>query len=50
MLTREKAQMLVQDWICSSEETRKDLGWEPKVPWNEGVPRAVEWYRQHGWL
>lgn len=50
MLTREKAQMLVQDWVCSSEATRKELGWEPKVPWNEGVPRAVEWYRANGWL
>jgi nucleoside-diphosphate-sugar epimerase len=50
MLTREKANMLLQDWVCSSESTRKELGWEPKVPWNEGVPRAVEWYRRNGWL
>jgi nucleoside-diphosphate-sugar epimerase len=50
MLTREKAQMLVQDWVCDSEATRKELGWQPKVPWSEGVPRAVAWYRQHGWL
>jgi nucleoside-diphosphate-sugar epimerase len=50
MLTREKANMLLQDWVCSSESTRKDLGWEPKVPWSEGVPRAVAWYRENGWL
>ena len=50
MLTREKANMLVQDWVCSSEATRKDLGWEPMVPWSEGVPKAVAWYRQNGWL
>ena len=50
MLTREKADMLVQDWVCSSETTRKELSWEPKVPWSEGVPKAVEWYRQNGWL
>jgi nucleoside-diphosphate-sugar epimerase len=50
MLTREKANMLVQDWVCSSEATRKDLGWEPKVPWNEGVPRTVKWYRENSWL
>jgi nucleoside-diphosphate-sugar epimerase len=50
MLTREKAAMLVQDWVCSSEATRKELGWEPKVPWGEGVPRAVAWYRENGWL
>ncbi len=50
MLTREKANMLLQHWVCSSEETRRELGWEPKVPWNEGVVRAVAWYRENGWL
>jgi nucleoside-diphosphate-sugar epimerase len=50
MLTREKVSMLLQDWVCSSEATRRDLGWEPKVPWSVGVPRAVKWYRDNGWL
>ena len=50
MLTREKANMLVQDWVCASDATRKELGWEPKVPWHDGVPRAVAWYRENGWL
>jgi 2-alkyl-3-oxoalkanoate reductase len=50
MLTPEKANMLLMDWICSSEETRRDLKWEPKVPWQEGVVRAIEWYRDNGWL
>jgi nucleoside-diphosphate-sugar epimerase len=50
MLTREKANMLLQHWVCSSEVTRRELGWEPKVPWSEGVGRAVKWYRDNGWL
>jgi nucleoside-diphosphate-sugar epimerase len=50
MLTREKASMLLQDWVCSSEETRRELGWSPKVPWDDGVKRAVAWYRENGWL
>ncbi|MGO9837635.1 MAG: NAD-dependent epimerase/dehydratase family protein [Polyangiaceae bacterium] len=50
MLTREKANMLLQHWVCSSEDTRRDLGWQPKVPWTEGIDRAVKWYRENGWL
>jgi len=50
MFTREKADMLVQHWVCSSEVTRRELAWEPKVPWAEGVKLAVKWYRENGWL
>jgi nucleoside-diphosphate-sugar epimerase len=50
MLTREKANVLLQHWVSSSEVTRRELGWEPKVPWPEGVERAVRWYRENGWL
>jgi nucleoside-diphosphate-sugar epimerase len=50
MLTREKANMLLQHWVCSSHDTRRELSWEPKVPWSEGVDRAVKWYRENGWL
>jgi nucleoside-diphosphate-sugar epimerase len=50
MLTREKANMLLMHWVCSSEATRQELGWEPKVSWAEGMDRAVAWYRDNGWL
>ncbi|XP_073899243.1 dTDP-D-glucose 4,6-dehydratase isoform X2 [Castor canadensis] len=28
-----------------------DLGWKPKVPWNEGIKKTIEWYREnfHNW-
>ena len=50
MLTREKANMLLQHWVCSSEETRSALGWQPQVGWQEGLDRTVKWYRENGWL
>jgi nucleoside-diphosphate-sugar epimerase len=50
MLTPEKARMLLMHWVCSSEATRKALGWEPKVLRKEGMDRAVAWYRENGWL
>ena len=50
MLTREKANMLLQHWVCSSEATRRELGWRPEVAWQEGVERTVRWYRDNGWL
>jgi nucleoside-diphosphate-sugar epimerase len=50
MLTREKANMLLMHWVCSSESTRRELAWEPRVTWSDGVRRAVNWYRENGWL
>ncbi len=50
MLTREKANMLMQHFVCESSRTQKDLGWKPEVPLREGVRRAVDWYRDNGWL
>ncbi len=50
MLTPEKANMLLQHFVCSSERTRKDLDWSPKVPWSEGVTRTARWYQENGWL
>ena len=29
----------------------RSLGWKPEVPFEEGVPSTVEWYREHlGWV
>jgi nucleoside-diphosphate-sugar epimerase len=50
MLTREKANMLLQHWVCSSEDTRRELGWQPQVGWTAGIERTVKWYRENGWL
>jgi nucleoside-diphosphate-sugar epimerase len=51
MLTRDKVNELsAPHWVCDSGDTRRDLAWEPKVNWAEGTRRAVQWYRENGWL
>jgi nucleoside-diphosphate-sugar epimerase len=50
MLTPEKAEMLLMHWVCDSSATRRDLRWEPKVRWSDGVRLAARWYEENGWL
>ena len=51
MLTLDKVNELTQPhWVCSGAGARRELGWEPRVQWAEGVQEAVKWYRAEGWL
>jgi len=35
-----------QGKIASSQKAKEELGWEPKVEFEEGVRRYIEWYRE----
>lgn len=50
MLTPEKADMLLQHFVATSEEAQAALGWQPRVGLDEGVKLTVQWYRENGWL
>lgn len=50
MLTREKVNMLRHHWVCSSERTREELGWQPEVDLPEGARRTMRWYEENGWI
>ena len=51
MLTLDKVNELRQrHWVCEGTGARRELGWEPKTSWPQGVAKAVAWYRQAGWL
>lgn len=51
MLTRDKMNEIRQPhWVCSSEETRRALDWEPRVGLAEGTKLTAQWYRENGWL
>ena len=51
MLTRDKMNEIRQPhWVCASDDTRRDLGWEPRVKLREGTTITARWYQDNGWL
>jgi dTDP-glucose 4,6-dehydratase len=36
-------------YSLSSEKLRSELGWEPRVRFEEGLERTVQWYRENAW-
>lgn len=51
MLTRDKChELFAPHWVCDASDTRKDLGWEPKIPFDQGARITADWYRERGWL
>lgn len=51
LFNKQKAIMGAQDaWTCSSDAAITDFGYAPEVDIDEGVKRALEWYRREGWL
>ncbi len=37
----------VTHYVADIRKARSLLGWEPRVPLDEGIPRAVAWFREH---
>jgi 2-alkyl-3-oxoalkanoate reductase len=50
MLTRDKCNELFEQWVCDGSRARRELGWEPKVSFEQGIKLTVDWYRKAGWL
>lgn len=50
LFNRQKAKMGAQEaWTCSHDAARRDFGYRPQVPVEEGVKRTAKWYRENGW-
>lgn len=51
MLTVDKCNELrAPGWVCDGAPARRDLGWEPRVVFSEGVRLTADWYKSEGWL
>ena len=48
---RDKAlEVLAPGWVCETEGARRALGFEAKVPLEEGLRETAAWYRANDWL
>lgn len=50
MLTLEKANELLASWEISTDKAKKDLGFESKIPFEQGARETYHWYQNEGWL
>lgn len=49
--TVEKArEMGFRYWTCDITKARRLLGYEPKVPLDQGLAETARWYRENGWM
>jgi nucleoside-diphosphate-sugar epimerase len=42
-------ELLMEHFAVDGSLARKELGWEPKVPFAEGAKLTAGWYREHRW-
>ena len=51
VINRDKVTDLSQtSWTCSIERARSELGYNPRVPLEEGLRETLDWYKREGWL
>lgn len=50
MLNPEKANMLLQHFVCDASRTFDDLKWDPQWTLSDGVRATADWYRAKGWI
>ena len=43
-------EMSQSEWVCSSADLERDLGWRARVGIAEGARLTCDWYRSHGWF
>ena len=49
-LTRAKVDFFLKHRAYDTAKAKRLLGFAPRVPLDEGLPRTIAWYRAQGWL
>lgn len=49
-LTRAKVDFFLKHRAYDTAKAKRLLGFAPRVFLDEGLPRTIAWYREHGWL
>ena len=48
--TQKIREMQEHYWVCDVSKARRELGFIPRVPLEQGVRETARWYRKQGWL
>jgi nucleoside-diphosphate-sugar epimerase len=50
-LTRERLLEWTEPrWTLSDARARRELGWSPQIPFEQGIGETAAWYRSAGWI
>lgn len=51
VLNWEKGRDMVQEqWTCSVEKAKREIGYSQQVPLDLGVRDTIDWYKKQGWM
>lgn len=50
LFDRGKAHEMASSWIADISKAKRELGYAPRFPLQEGIKLTVHWYRKEGWL
>ncbi len=51
IMNRQKVREAVErSWTCDLERSRVDLGFQARIPLEQGLAQTWSWYRENGWL
>jgi nucleoside-diphosphate-sugar epimerase len=42
-------EMAQRYWVCDHEAITRDIGWQPRYEFFEGIAQTVAWYKANGW-